>query len=238
MGFKLLLLNILWPGLYRQQSYNYQAQWTNTYYSHIHHWPILVQTRRMWSQEEMEVLLGQVLPIHAPKKKKNYKNFNKYLTTSKPKNKSSLQNALKGSMYASVRPHTLSVSSESSIEKLSDTETEPGELVLRGAGSGVMVLECGGSITTLGEVLTWGRSRHVLFRELISDRREPRTEAWNRSGSLFSEYSSLLKTSGELRDASSRETLTTSSKALWGVSDRWRKKNIMRTHFCCDGTVY
>lgn len=102
MGFKLLLLNILWPGLYRQQSYNHQAQWTNTYYSHIHHWPILVQTRRMWSQEEMEVLLGQVLPIHAPKKKKNYKNFNKYLTTSKPKNKSSLQNALKGSMYASV----------------------------------------------------------------------------------------------------------------------------------------
>lgn len=123
-------------------------------------------------------------------------------------------------MYGSVRPHTLSVSSESSMEKLSDADTEPGEWVLCVAGSGVMVLECGGSITTLGEVLAWGRSRPVLFRALNSDRREPRTEAWNRSGSLSSEHSSLLKTSGELREASSRETLTTPSKALQDMSDR------------------
>ena len=102
------------------------------------------------------------------------------------------------------------------MEKLSDTDTEPeiGERELCVAGSGVMVLERGDSITTLGEVLTWWRSRPVLFRALNSDRREPIAEARKRSGILSSEHSSLLKTSGELRETSSRETLTMSSKAL------------------------
>ena len=105
------------------------------------------------------------------------------------------------------------------MEKLSETDTEPGECVLCVAGSGVMVLEWGGSITIFGEVLTWGRSRPEVFRALISDRREPRTEAWNRSGILSSEHSSLLKTSGELREASSRDKLRTSSKALKEISE-------------------
>lgn len=110
--------------------------------------------------------------------------------------------------------HTLSASRESSAEKFSEMDTEPREWVLCVAGSGVMVLEWGGSITTLGDVLTWSRSRPVLFRALSSDRREPRKEAWNRSAIPSSEHSSLLKTSGELREASFRETPTMSSKAL------------------------
>lgn len=135
----------------------------------------------------------------------------------------SLPNATKGSMCGRLRPHTLSVPSESSVDKWSHTDTEPGEWVLCVAGSGVMVLECGGSITTPGEVLTWWRSRPVMFRPLNSDSRESRAEAWNSSGILCAEHSSLLKTSGELREASSRDSLTTSSKALWEISDRWRE---------------
>lgn len=151
---------------------------------------------------EMEVLLGQVLPTHAPMRKKKVSP----LIYSKDQKLSSI--------HKSVRPLTLSASRESSMEKLSDIDTDPGEWVLCVAGSGVMVLECEGSITTLGEALTWGRSRPVLFRALSSDRREARTEAWNRSGSLSSEHSSLLKTSGELREVSSREALTLSTNAL------------------------
>lgn len=169
----------------------------------------------------MEAPLCQVLPVHAPMKKK-FDGIFKHIWT-KEKTKTFLQNAQNSSIYGSVRPHTRSVSSESIMEKLSETDTEPGEWVLCVTGSGVMVLECGESITTLGEVLTWGRSRPVLFRALISESLEPRTEAWNRSGILSSEHSSLLKTSGELREASSREMLTASSKALWEISDRWRK---------------
>jgi len=103
------------------------------------------------------------------------------------------------------------------MEKLSDTDTAPGEWGLRVAGSGVTVMERGASITTLGEVLTWWRSRPVQFRVLNSDSREPRAETWKRSGILSSELSSLLKTSGELREAS-WDALTTSSKALWETS--------------------
>lgn len=95
-------------------------------------------------------------------------------------------------------------------------------------GSGVMVLERGGSITTLGEVLACGRSRPVQFSPLSSDRRESRTEAWNRSLSRSSEHSSLLRTSGELREASSRETVRTPSKALGETSEGRAKVLVFR----------
>ena len=100
---------------------------------------------------------------------------------------------------------------------MSEAETEPGERVLWVTDSGVMVLECGRSIVlALGEALPWGRaSPAVLLRALSSDRREPwRTDAWNGSRLRSSEHSSLLSTSGELREASSRDTHKWSSKPL------------------------
>ena len=101
------------------------------------------------------------------------------------------------------------------MEKLSEAEVEPGERVLRETDSGVMVLERGCSIIlALVEAFPWGRSSPVVvLRALSSDRREPwRTEAWKRSLVRSSEHSSLLSTSGELSEASSRDPPKWSSK--------------------------
>lgn len=76
------------------------------------------------------------------------------------------------------RFYTLSPSAESNMEKFSDTDRRERQLCV--PGSGVRVLEW--SITAVGEGLTWGGSTPVQFSTLSSDTREPRTEAWKRSG--------------------------------------------------------
>lgn len=128
--------------------------------------------------------------------------------------------------------HTCSASIESTNEKLSDIDKEPGEWVLCVDWSGVMVLDCRGSITTLGEILTLGGSRPLLFRPLSPDRWQSRTEVWNRSGILSSEHSSLRKTSGELKNASFRDAAKVSLKAAWEISDIESK--MINVGSCCN----
>ena len=105
----------------------------------------------------------------------------------------------------------MSTSSEQAIEKLSEAVVEPGERVLRLTDSGVMVRERGCSIIlALVEGFPWGRSSPVV---LLRDSREAwRTEAWKGSRVRSSEHSSLLSTSGELSEASSRDLPRWSSK--------------------------
>jgi len=180
-------------------------QHIDTHCFRIHRWPILEPTGRRRSPPGRAALSGQGYPS---------------------KKKTHICISRKAQFYPTqatenLTPHTLSTSSEQAMEKLSEAETEPGERVLRVTDSGVMVLERGPCPTVIilapGEALPWRVGG--VFRALSSDRREPwRTDAWKAPGPCSSEHSSFLRTSGEPRDASARDSHKRSSKPPCGRS--------------------